>query len=354
MSEEHKKFIAFFSVKRILLPVLLGIGVALFLIFRNFDPEPFQQIHWGANSLFWFSMAVLMIIIRQLAYMYRIWLLTDHKINWKQSFEIITLWEFSSSLTPSVVGGSAIALYILSKEGISPGRSTALVLVTAFLDELFYVLIVPIALIFAGSSILFNNSMTGSALALDYGIEGLFIIGYLFILALILIIFFGLFIRPRSFKWLLIKIFKFRFLRKWRYQAARAGEDIIISSGELRGKHSGFWIKAFLSTSLSWTARFLTVNFLILSIGGYGDQMVIFAKQLIMWVILLISPTPGSSGVAEIIFSDFLAEFIPAGLNHAVALFWRLLTYYPYIIVGAIILPVWITRVMLHKHPKQP
>jgi len=350
MSEEHRKFVEFFSFKRILIPVLLGIGVALYLVFRNFDPEPFLEVRWGAGSLFWFSLAILMIIIRQLAYMYRIWLLTDHKISWKQAFDIIILWEFSSAITPSVVGGSAIALYILSKEGISPGRSTALVLVTAFLDELFYILIVPAALILAGAGVLFEFSGKGSSLGLDYGIDFIFVIGYLFILVLILIITYGLFIRPRAVKWLLLRVFSTKFLKKWKRQAAAAGDDIIISSGELRGKHSNFWVKAFGSTFISWTSRFLTVNFLILAIGGTGEQLVIFAKQLVMWVILLISPTPGSSGIAEIIFSDFLVDYIPAGLNHAVALIWRLLTFYPYIIFGAIILPIWITRIMAHKH----
>lgn len=352
MSEEHHRFVEFFSVKRILIPVLLGLGVALFLIFRDFDPKPFLQIQWGSGSLFWFSLAILMIVVRQLAYMYRIWLLTDHKITWKQSFQIIVLWEFSSAITPSVVGGSAIALYILSKEGITPGRSTALVLVTAFLDELYYILIVPLVLLIVGTNILFDFSGGGSQVGFEYGIDVLFIIGYLFILVLILIIFYGIFIRPRAVKWLLIKVFRIRFLKKWKRQAASAGDDIIISSGELRGKHSSFWVKAFMSTFISWTARFLTVNFLILSIGGYGDQMIIFAKQLVMWVILLISPTPGSSGVAEIIFSDYLADYIPVGLNHATAFIWRLLTFYPYIILGALILPIWITRVLAHKHPK--
>ena len=59
---------------------------------------------------------------------------------------------------------------------------------------------------------------------------------------------------------------------------------------------------------------------------------------------MLISPTPGSTGVAEIAFSGFLKDFIPYGLAAALAFLWRLISYYPYLFIGAIILPRWIRR----------
>jgi hypothetical protein len=71
-----------------------------------------------------------------------------------------------------------------------------------------------------------------------------------------------------------------------------------------------------------------------------------------MWVIMLVSPTPGGSGIAEYFFPVFLREFIAgqAGdLTTIVAFAWRFLTYYPYLIVGALILPFWLRRVYLGR-----
>jgi glycosyltransferase 2 family protein len=78
---------------------------------------------------------------------------------------------------------------------------------------------------------------------------------------------------------------------------------------------------------------------------------------------MLVSPTPGGSGIAEYFFPVFLREYIagPAGdLTTIVALTWRLITYYPYLIIGAFILPFWLRRVYLgrrlitfRKHPKK-
>jgi uncharacterized protein (TIRG00374 family) len=61
-----------------------------------------------------------------------------------------------------------------------------------------------------------------------------------------------------------------------------------------------------------------------------------------MGIIILFSPTPGGSGLAEFIFSDFLGEFIPQGLSASLGLLWRLISYYPYLFIGAILLPRWI------------
>jgi len=128
----------------------------------------------------------------------------------------------------------------------------------------------------------------------------------------------------------------------------------VITSGELRTKPFSFWVKAFTATFLSWTARFWVVNFIILAFTmidlTMADHFLIYARQLVMWVILLISPTPGSAGVAEVAFEGFLQQFIaPVGLAFGIGVIWRFLTYYPYLIMGAIVLPRWIQRTYLGR-----
>lgn len=41
------------------------------------------------------------------------WVLSDGHLSWRQSFNVTFLWEFASALTPSVVGGSGIAMFII-------------------------------------------------------------------------------------------------------------------------------------------------------------------------------------------------------------------------------------------------
>ena len=88
--------------------------------------------------------------------------------------------------------------------------------------------------------------------------------------------------------------------------------------------------------------------------------LVVFARQLAMWSMMLVAPTPGGSGFAEYIFSNFLSDVIPVGASiqvgtaAVIALLWRLVTYYPYLIMGVFILPKWLGRSFRKKEPVLP
>jgi uncharacterized protein (TIRG00374 family) len=188
-------------------------------------------------------------------------------------------------------------------------------------------------------------------MGMELNTKGMFFLSYIIILIYVVIIFYALVFKPRGFKWILLWLFKLPFLRKWRINAAQTGQEMVDASKEIRSKPFSHWIKAFVATSLSWTARYWVVNFLILAFAAAGsgfswaDNLLIYARQLVMWIVMLVSPTPGGSGIAEVAFSGFLKDFTPAGLDAALGLLWRLISYYPYLFIGAIILPRWVRRV---------
>lgn len=334
-----------FTPKKIAIPIVIGLVVAFYMLWSNTDWDEFSKVNWGWKSLFWMFIALLMMAIRDLAYMYRIRVLTDKQITWRNSFDVIMLWEFASAITPSIVGGTGVALYILNKEGLNAGKSTALVMITALLDELFYIVTVPVVLLFIGTQYLFPIELQKEILGFTLSAKGVFIIGYCFILMLTLIITLGVFVNPNFIKKILIKVFTISWLKRWKANVDQLGEDLIKTSKELKGKPARFWLKAFAATMFSWTARFWVVNFLLLAFTPVADHLLVYGRQLVMWVIMLISPTPGGAGVAEFAFQGFLADFTPIGLGGLLAVLWRLLSYYPYLFIGAIILPKWLKKV---------
>ncbi len=66
---------------------------------------------------FYIVIAMLMMAVRDFAYIYRLLILTDHEISWGQAFNVIMLWEFSSAISPSVVGGTGPAIFFFIKRG---------------------------------------------------------------------------------------------------------------------------------------------------------------------------------------------------------------------------------------------
>jgi uncharacterized protein (TIRG00374 family) len=211
------------------------------------------------------------------------------------------------------------------------------------LDEIFYILSVALLLLVVGTHLV----PFGTYLPFDPML--FFFLGYAIIIAMTTGITLGIFVAPRGIKKLLIKLFSFSFLKKWQPKMEETGDELIAASVELKGKPFGYWAKAFITTALTWTARFMVLNFLILALNPelgleWMQQLLFFAKQLVMWVILLISPTPGASGIAEISFSAFFRNDFPENTHAAVAVLWRAISYYPYLALGLIILPVWLRK----------
>jgi hypothetical protein len=93
-----------------------------YLFYSNVKENPFKGISLSLNLLLWLLLALVMIVIRDLAYMVRIKVLTDNKLHWKNCFEVIMLWEFCSAIVPQLLGGGfAFAIVILRGEKIKLG-----------------------------------------------------------------------------------------------------------------------------------------------------------------------------------------------------------------------------------------
>lgn len=260
------------------------------------------------------------------------------------------LWEFSSAITPSTVGGTALAVIFLHKEGISTGRSTAVVLLTSFLDELYFVLMLPLLLLIVGGEAIFITSVQGTGAGFMNHLVGVAVIGYLIIFGWVLFSGYGLFINPQVVRKCIVALFRLPFLRRWHESAEKAGNELVESSVELKKQSSSFWYKAFTSTFLTWTARYMVVNAILLAFFKIKDILLIFARELVLWIIMIVSPTPGGSGFAEVILGRYISDLIPTdpvnvgGVAIAMALIWRMISYYPFLIMGAFIVPGWIQR----------
>ena len=332
----------FESIKasKVILPIFIGLGVVAFMVFREFDATVFSKFSFTWKSVLWLCVAMLCMVGRDLGYMIRIRILSEKKLSWLQSFRVIMLWEFTSAVTPGAIGGTGVATLFVHKEGISVGRSSAIVMVTSLLDELYFVILFPLLVLIVGGAKLFAIP---DSPAWTHGITALILTGYGIKLVWVIALSYGLFFNPRGLSRLIYRIFHLPVIRPWKRGAGRAAIDIISTSEEMKSKKRKYWINAFLSTFLSWTSRYWVVNFLFLAFFAVNDHFLIFARQLVMWIILVVTPTPGGSGVAEFTFSVFLGEFIPfAGFAIALALLWRLVSYYPYLLIGALVVPKWI------------
>jgi uncharacterized protein (TIRG00374 family) len=314
----------------------------------NYKKEAFadviKQINWSVHSLFWLSCALLFMALRDLFYMIRIRTITGQSLTWSSSFHVIMLWEFASALSPGVMSGAAVAMFILKKEKVPLGKATAAVMVTAMLDNLFFVLLIPVVFFLFGGELLFpsGNANTNSAHWIFWG-------GFSIISSLFLIFFLTIFIYPTFVSQVFRFLFSIPFLKRWKDGALKTAKEIELSSKEMRRFSFFKWLKIIGATFSSWTSRFLVINFLLAAFVPLyvKDHILVFAKQFILWLFMRMSPTPGGSGLAEYAFGELMAPFGKSALLIlGLAFLWRIVSYYSYLIIGAIILPRWLRKKM--------
>ena len=335
----HKRILSL--AWKILLPFLIGGGVAYWLFKREFDPQILSTIHLDWRVWACVALACVFVFGREWGMAWRFRVLSDEKLGWLSCFKVVMLCEFTSCVTPTSFGGSALGMFFLHGEGVHLGRATALMMTTIFLDELFLVLSLPLFFLIVPYADIFGFVHDSFAL----GLRSVFWVVYILLGLWTILLYLGIFVRPQAIHRFLNRIFSFRWLRRWAEDVDKLGCDMELTGKDLRNRPLRWWLESFGATAASWLSRFLVVNALFLGFAPHADQLLVLARQFVVWVILVVSPTPGGAGISEWLFTTYYGDLItPAAMALIIALFWRVISYYVYLIIGAFIVPGWIKR----------
>ncbi len=354
-SEDQQDVLRSIRMSKIILPVAIGIIAVGYLLWRQFDPEEFARIDWTAHTLFWIIACVLIIVVRHLAYSTRLFILSQGGFDFRKCIELIFIWEFSSAVSPTSVGGSAVAFFVLAQEKLSTAKTATIVLYTIVLDSLFFILSLPFLFALFGTNMIRPNLEQVS----DLGGWGFyFIFAYTLMAAYASVFYYGLFINPGQIKRLLVGLTRIKWLRNYRKKAVVLGNDMIAASHELSKQKWTFHMGAFLATAVAWSCRFILLNCLIIAFVhlplDFWTQFELYARLETMFVIIAFSPTPGGAGFVEVLFGGFLSDYVnnPTYAT-TISTLWRLLTYYSYLLAGAIVIPNWIRKILNERRRRR-
>lgn len=330
---------------KIFLPIAIGLTVIYFLFRKDFSFETFSQIRLDGNFAIGMVLVLLAFGAREMGMALRFNFLTNGKLTLGKSLFTTFMCEFTSAITPSSVGGSALSMVFINREGVPLGHATTITLIILFLDNLFFTVLCPVVILLCPFAKLFN--LEGGEL--EEGLEAVFWVAYVAMVVLTTVLFLGIFIVPSAMRKALITIFSMRFLRRWEKKIEKVTANMVTASKEVKDMKPIWWIKGFGATCLSWLGRFLVVNAVFYAIIPSSPQAIILARQFIVWALLMFSPTPGGSGISEWLFDKYYFDIIPSdGLVMVLALLWRLFSYYIYLIIGIFLLPKFLR---LKTHP---
>ncbi|NND31419.1 MAG: flippase-like domain-containing protein [Saprospiraceae bacterium] len=346
--KEERKALQSFDLTKAILPVILGITVVAVLFFRQFDPHEFEKIDWSTGTLLFLLLALLFLLARISFYALRLRILSDNSFSFLKCIQLIFIWEFSSAVSPTNVGGSAVALFILSQEKIGAAKTTAIVIYTVVLDTLFFLICVPLWVLVFGADVL------GPGKQAFGGWEATLLSAYCIMFLYGLFFSYGLFVRPQSLKRLSLYLSRIKILKRFRKNLEQLGEDIVITSKALLQQNTRYHISAFLTTVGAWSCRFLLIISLIMGITKsvpirFESILELYARIQTMFVMMALTPTPGGAGLAELLFGSMLADYVPKGISLVVASIWRLMAYYFFLLMGIIIIPQWLRTIIKER-----
>ena len=303
---------------------LLSLSISLLtmaaVVWFTYEPGTLDRI--SLKRLPGLGIALVVSILRVFFIAAKMRFLSERALGWPASFRVALTWDFASMVMPSTIGGAPMATYAMSREGISIGKSTALTLYAMLLDQLWFVVAIPILLV-AGAYYAIAPESVGTV-----G-EGAMLMLYLSMLSYAAVLAYGVLINPDALKKMVSTIFKLPFLRQHRSRAEVETDVLVDASKELRSKSYGFLLKGFLISTLGWFARIWIATIVVLSFVP-ADVGHSFLRSLAMHLAGMFMPTPGGSGGLEGLFVLFQGPFMgERDYFIGIAVFmWRAIGYY--------------------------
>lgn len=333
---------------KIFLAVGFSIGISAYFIARSFHPETLSSIPFTSHLVIGLVLSLLTVVIRDFAFVYKLRLSSGIQLSWAQTLKIVLMWEFGATVTPKL-GEVAFVLYVLKRGGLTYGRSTAVLMLNAFFDNLAFVILFTGAYLALGEQMFMVPSNCADLKGQDYLsritdlAKGAWI-GYFAMLGVSVFMFVSVFFLPHRARQLFQYLSNTRLFSRFKNGLFMLGQEIEITSLEYRNKPFSFWAQMTIATLINWSSRYLLANALLFAFSTVPLPMgEVFARQLIIWVFLIIPSTPGASGVAEVLFLSFNCQYMPLGLAAGITTVWRIYSYYIYLIIGAILLPKFLT-----------
>jgi len=322
------------SVWNFIWPIGLGLGVLAIIGYYTYDEGAFGKFISEVNPLIMLG-AVAMVILRVLMGGWRISFISRHALGFKAGIRSQLAWDFASNISPSLVGGAPLTAYYIARESRVPpnkpiaiGDVSAVITYVMLLDQVWFALSVPVLLV----ATFFMDVIPPSV-----GMFGMWtIIAYLvFLMSYTSLFAYATLFRPDMLSKVALKVFSFRFLRRFKERVVGEMKEFEIRAAVLRRQKSDFFLRGFLLTTGTWLARFGLVVFIIWSFVPSVDLLLLTMRSIAMSMGSLIMPTPGGAGGIEGLYALFFGNLLPDTAMLAPSLLlWRVMGYYIFLVFG--------------------
>jgi uncharacterized protein (TIRG00374 family) len=240
-----------------------------------------------------------------------------------------------------------MTIYALRRAGLSTAHAVTVTLMSFIATVLFFALAGPLAILLgAGRSLGEHGDLFGLTIYdLFLGSLGIFVgLGVL----LVLVIVFPLHVR-NGLHWLTRRL-SVRSRRvadrlEWLEKGINDAHQSVLAFNSLRGWMALVW--ATVLSGPSHANKLLAGYVALRAVGLEGHFVDVLLVQTLITFLLYFAPTPGGSGIAEILSSAVMSSvYIPRELAPLYTLIWRSILSYFTLVFGFLVFSRWVhTRI---------
>jgi uncharacterized protein (TIRG00374 family) len=322
-----------FKPLAILIPLAIaGNIIYILLVSRPYILRDLINIRVG-----YFILAVLLAFVPWLTHTTRLLLWSrafQHRLKPKQALKTAVATDLGNAITPTSTGGGYIKLGFLIGYGFAPGEAALITFLGTIEDALFFMVSLPLALILSHA---WNHPYVIAAFKnlISYwpavaAIIALIVIGY------IIIIRWG---KPLLWKeeatdnkpGLMVRIRNG--FNKYLDQFILASKFVLKSGKITLGTCT-------ILAGIGWSCRYGAVSALILGLGFNVNLILFFLLQWVVFSTMILVPTPGAIGGAEMTFAVVFSGTVPGAVLPILIGAWRFVTFYMPVATGAIYMAI--------------
>lgn len=320
------------AVRRgLLLSLAVSLAGIVALLFHTTDAKTWQLIRTAA----WLPLfaALLAVAVAWLVEAYRLWALLrllDERIALRPLVRIVLSTAFAAGVTPLASGQGPVQVYLFHREGVSLGKSTAILSIRLLLTTLVYTVTAPLLLL------AFRVSVSQQIhLLLNYAVVFSFALSALILLFIV---------RPHVTQTAILRLLRARWLARHFHpekiealmaRLVREVDDFREAISAVDERKLPYLLVAVFLTFGYWVLYYLVAPALLLAFHIPYDLTRVMVLQTVFFFILSSVPIPGGSGVAELGFASIFTHIVPGSLLGVFVSLWRLITYYLTLLLGA-------------------
>lgn len=249
---------------------------------------------------------------------------------------------WAAYMTPMQSGSSPVQIYAMRRTGFPVAKAIPTVLMTFIATVVFFAIAGPLALFFGAGQALGDR---GNVLGLS--LLDLFR-GSMLIFAALAVILIAVMVAPRFVSAGVHRLAELLSRRSSRIasrlEGVRAGIDQAHESMQAFNTPRG-WLALFWATIISGPshANKLLAGYVALRAVGIEANFVdVLLVQTLITFLLYFAPTPGASGIAEVLSAAVMSVYVPRELIPVYTLIWRCILTWFTIAAGFAIFSSWV------------